>query len=52
MVGLNVFAIGVLLGGCSPMQKAWIPTTPGTCIAPDIFEYGGRVQSSKGATHM
>lgn len=47
MVGLNIFAIGILLGGCSPMQKAWIPTTPGTCINPDLFEYGGRIQSGK-----
>lgn len=47
MILLNVFAIGILLGGCSPMRKAWIPTTPGTCINPDMFEYGGRVQSGK-----
>lgn len=47
MIGLNAFAMGILLGGCSPMQKAWIPTTPGTCINPLMFEYGGRVQASK-----
>lgn len=47
MIGLNLFAIGILLGGCSPMQKSWIPTTPGTCIDPSMFEYGGRIQASK-----
>lgn len=46
MVGLNIFAMGILLGGCLPMLKAWIPTTPGTCINPKFFEYGGRIQSS------
>ncbi|KAF3042717.1 hypothetical protein E8E12_009062 [Didymella heteroderae] len=25
--------------------KSWIPTTPGTCINPNYFEYGGRIQS-------
>ncbi|KAF9698050.1 hypothetical protein EKO04_004423 [Ascochyta lentis] len=45
MIGLNVFAMSILLGGCSPMQKAWMPATPGTCINPAVFEYGGRVQS-------
>ena len=47
MIGLNCFAIGILLGGCSPMQKSWIPTTPGTCIHPNMFEYGGRIQASR-----
>ena len=50
MVGLNIFAIGILLGGCSPMQRAWIPSLPGTCINPDMFEYGGGIQASKYAT--
>lgn len=47
VVGLNAFAMGILLGGCSPMQKSWIPTIPGTCISPKYFEYGGRIQASK-----
>ena len=47
MIGLNCFAIGILLGGCSPMQKSWIPTTPGTCIPPNMLEYGGRTQASR-----
>ncbi|KAJ8117930.1 hypothetical protein OPT61_g972 [Boeremia exigua] len=47
MIGLNLFAIGILLGGCTPMQKAWVPTTPGTCIHPNMLEYGGRIQSSE-----
>ena len=46
MIGLNVFAIGILLGGCSPMRKSWVPTLPGTCINPLMFEYGGRIQAS------
>lgn len=50
MVGLNLFAIGILLGGCTPMQKAWMPTTPGTCINPDMLEYGGRIQAGKDIT--
>lgn len=50
MVGLNGFAIGILLGGCSPMRKAWVPNTLGTCINPAIIEYGGRVQSSMAQT--
>jgi hypothetical protein len=47
MIGLNIFAIGILLGGCSPMQRAWIPNLPGTCINPNMLEYGGRIQASK-----
>ena len=47
MIGLNIFAIGILLGGCSPMQRAWIPSLPGTCINPDMLEYGGRIQASE-----
>jgi hypothetical protein len=46
MIGLNIFAMGILLGGCSPMEKSWKPLTPGTCVNPAMFEYGGRVQSS------
>jgi hypothetical protein len=47
MIGLNVFAIGILLGGCSPMQRAWIPSLPGTCITPGMLKYGGRIQASE-----
>jgi hypothetical protein len=47
MVGLNIFAIGISLGGCFPMEKAWIPSLSGTCINPDMLEYGGRIQASE-----
>jgi hypothetical protein len=47
MFGLNIFAIGILLGGCSPMQRAWISSLPGTCINPDMLKYGGRIQASE-----
>jgi hypothetical protein len=46
MVGLNIFAIGILLGGCTPMKKSWKPDIPGKCVNLTWFEYGGRVQSS------
>lgn len=47
MVGLNIFVIGVLLGQCSPMEKSWKPTMPGTCLHPNFLDYGGRIQASQ-----
>jgi hypothetical protein len=47
MIGLNIFAIGILLGGCSPMQRAWIPNLAGTSINSNMLEYGGRIQASE-----
>jgi ABC-type Na+ efflux pump permease subunit len=44
MVGLIMFAIGVLVGGWFPMQKARIPSLSGMCINSDMLEYGGRIQ--------
>lgn len=41
MIGANIFTVGVLLGGCTPMEKTWKPETPGSCVAPTIFNYIG-----------
>ena len=45
MIGGNIFAVGVLLGGCTLMEKIWKPETPGSCISPTVFNYVGRIQS-------
>jgi hypothetical protein len=45
MIGLNIFAIGILLGSCQPMEKAWKPEVPGKCLSAGWFDYGGRLQS-------
>jgi hypothetical protein len=47
MVGLDMFAIGVLVVGWFPMQKAWIPSLSGMCNNSAMFEYGGRIQISE-----
>ena len=43
MVGLNMFAIGVLVGGWFPIQKTRIPSLSIMCINLDMLEYGGRI---------
>lgn len=45
MIGANIFTVGVLLGGCTPMEKAWKPEIPGSCVAPIVFNYVRRIQS-------
>ncbi|KAF2871669.1 hypothetical protein BDV95DRAFT_594739 [Massariosphaeria phaeospora] len=45
MIGLNVFAIGILLGNCQPMEKSWKPLTPGKCLPLGYLDYGGRIQA-------
>jgi len=43
MVGLDMLAIGVLVGGWFPMQKTRIPSLSRMCINSDMLEYGGRI---------
>lgn len=45
MIGANVFTVGILLGGCMPMEKSWRPEIVGSCINPAVFDYVGRTQS-------
>jgi hypothetical protein len=45
MIGANIFTMGVLLGGCTPMEKSWKPEISGSCVAPVVFKYVGRIQS-------
>lgn len=47
MVGANVFAMVVLLGYCTPPQKAWDPTVPGHCMSAEILDIGGRSVTGK-----
>jgi hypothetical protein len=43
MVGLDMLAIGILVGGWFPMQKTRIPSLSRMCINSDMLEYGGRI---------
>ncbi len=45
MVTANILTIGLLLGGCTPIQKSWKPEISGSCINPKFFDYAGRTQS-------
>ncbi|OKL59022.1 hypothetical protein UA08_05540 [Talaromyces atroroseus] len=42
MIGANVFAMVVLLGYCTPPEKAWIPSIPGHCMSAATLDIGGR----------
>jgi hypothetical protein len=45
MIGANIFTVGLLLGGCMPMEKSWRPEIAGSCVNPTVFDYVGRTQS-------
>lgn len=45
MIGANIFTVGVLLGGFTPMEKSWKPDISGSSIAPSVSNYVGRIQS-------
>ena len=45
MIGANIFTVGLLLGGCMPMEKSWRPEAAGSCINPAVFKYVGVTQS-------
>jgi hypothetical protein len=45
MIGANIFTVGLLLGGCMPMEKSWRPEIAGSCINPAVFKYVGVTQS-------
>ncbi|QKX55412.1 uncharacterized protein TRUGW13939_02505 [Talaromyces rugulosus] len=42
MIGANIFAMVVLLGYCTPPQKAWNPSIPGHCMSAETLDIGGR----------
>lgn len=45
MIAANILTVGLLLGGCMPMEKSWRPDVSGKCIHPSVFDYIGRTQS-------
>jgi hypothetical protein len=45
MIGLNIFAIGFILGNCQPVEKSWKPMLPGKCLPAGFLNYGGRLQA-------
>jgi hypothetical protein len=45
MIGANIFTVGLLLGGCMPMEKSWRAEIAGSCINPAVFKYVGVTQS-------
>lgn len=45
MVAGNIACVGILLGGCMPIQKSWNPSIAGRCIDPKTIAYVGIVQS-------
>ena len=45
MIGANIFTVGLLLGGCMPMEKSWRPEIARSCVNPTVFDYVGRTQS-------
>ncbi|KAL7620315.1 hypothetical protein AAE478_009309 [Parahypoxylon ruwenzoriense] len=49
LVGLNIFAIVLIVRFCDPPARQWDPDIDGTCIDPQVQLYGGAVQAGYNA---
>lgn len=52
MVGANIFAMVVLLGYCTPIQKAWNPVIPGDCMSATVLDVGGRAVTGRNSSYL
>lgn len=46
MISLNVYAIGTIVGQCTPVEKSWKPWVSGKCLSLGWLDIGGRIQAS------
>ncbi len=49
---INLIFIGLFLGHCTPVEKYWNPSIPGTCMNIQPIEYAGYVQGCKSTRTM
>lgn len=47
LVGANTFSWVILLGYCSPREKAWKSWLEGSCKSPELLDISGRGVSGK-----